>query len=320
MNWFYDFYLMGLDTKHPDFVSWHFPSWENPIIYPGGRQDPEIIAIERTTAPEFFEQEIAANFTTFVGRIYTEFDASIHVRNHVFNPAWPNYITFDWGYSNPLAAVEFQVSPSDEVFIWREHYKSYLTVAEHCRLLKERVQPPGYHLDLGFGDSADPEAAAVVSQHLVACMTDEGAKSNWREGVDLVSTFMKEQETGNVLDEYGTPEMKPHFFIDPSCTHTIREHTNYRRRDNATAGTKESGTTAPTVKQDDHTCDAVRYGLMHVFKLGAQHHLADVWESRTFINTPPPSTPSQYEGLGVFSESEPAGSGSTFFQLEETVF
>ena len=324
LNWYYDMYMLGLNDAHPDFESWHFPSWENPIVYPGGRQDTEILAIERTVAKEFFDQEIAAKFTTFVGRIYGDFDPTIHVQNHTFHPEWPNYISFDWGYVHPLAAIEFQISPSDVMYIWREHYKSHLTVAEHCRLLKEREQPPGYHLDVGFGDAADPEAAAVVSQHLVNCMTDPMAKSNWREGVDLVTSLMQEHETGNFLDEYGTPELKPHFFVDPSCEHTIREHQNYRRKETA-ANSKESGQTAPTTKQDEHTCDAVRYGAMHVFKLGAQHHLADVEEmpSGLVVVQHQPQTAPQYEGLGVFSAEDEEyvnSNGSTFFNLKETVF
>jgi len=35
--------------------------------------------------------------------------------------------------------------------------------------LKAREQPFGYHLDLAFGDAADPEAAATISQKLVPC-------------------------------------------------------------------------------------------------------------------------------------------------------
>jgi hypothetical protein len=30
------------------------------------------------------------------------------------------------------------------------------------------------------------------------------------------------------------------------------------------------------VKKDDHAMDALRYGLMHLFKLGANYHLEDV--------------------------------------------
>lgn len=311
MNWFHQMYEMGIDPGFPDYAAFHFPSWENPIVYPGGRQDPEILAIERSTSKEFFNQEIAADFGSFVGAIYTDFDKEVHVQRHTFRPEWKNYIAFDWGFTSPLAAVEFQVSPSDEMWIWREHYMSYRTVKEHCDILKRREQPTGYHLDLAFGDAADPEAAAVVSRELVACVTDPMAKQNWREGIDLVASLMKSYDTGLVADEFGTPIERPHFFVDPSCKETIREHQNYRRSAKATSATKESTTTAPTNKQDDHTCDAVRYGAMHVFRLGAQHHLSDVVGEGNITDLPPrPDRFDPYEGLGVVSDFS---GDSTFF-------
>jgi hypothetical protein len=189
-------------------------------------------------------------------------------------------MTIDWGYTNPLAAVEFQVSPDDRVFVWREHYKPYLTLTEHIAIMKEREQPEGYHLDMAFGDAADPEAAMTVSQQLVACIADDKAKVNWREGVDLMRTFMRadrEKTEGGIVvtDEYGAPYYEPAFFVDPSCVNTIREINNYRSR------APIRGRNVPEFgeKMSDHTVDALRYGLMHRFRLGATHHLSDTVSS-----------------------------------------
>jgi hypothetical protein len=237
-------------------------------------------------------------------------------------------MAIDWGYVQPLAAVEFQVSPSDEVYVWREHYMSYRTVAEHCRMMAAREQPDGYHLDLAFGDAADPEAAQVVSEHLVRCYTDPLAKQNWREGVDVVSALMMKQPTGRVLDEFGTPEEKPHLFFDPACKNAIREHMNYKRGDKVSSQTAEAGKKAPTDKQDDHCVDAVRYGMMHVFMLGARHHLADVVAANTGavrLSTSPSSEPTNrqvvndLEGLGVVTTAFERANG-TFFDMEMSDF
>jgi phage terminase large subunit len=225
-------------------------------------------------SPEAFEQEIGADFGSFVGKIYPEWDIGQHVTNVKFNPAWPNYIAFDWGYTNPLAAIEFQVSPNDEIFVWREHYKSYMTVKEHCKVLKQREQPDGYHINLTFGDAADPEAAETVSNDLAPCIADPDAKVNWREGIDLVRSFM-ERETGD--DEFGGPTYAPAFHVDFSCVNTIREFNNYKAPDSVKGkNVQEIG-----IRQDDHALDALRYGLVHIFKLGATHHLAEVIEMTT---------------------------------------
>jgi hypothetical protein len=271
-NWYYELFLMGLNPDMEDFESWRFPSWENPIIYPGGREDPEILLLEKTTVPEWFMQEIGADFASFVGKIYEEFDESTHVKTFPYNPAWPNYIAFDWGFVNPLAAIEFQVDPWDNIWVWREHYASYMTLEEHLAILKNRPQPPGYRIDMAFGDAADPEAAAYVTQHFVPCLAEPDAKKNWREGIDLVKTFMKMRQIGEA-DEYGTPLEAPKFFVHFNCKNMIREFNNYRAAE---------GTSAKNAKEiaqgvDDHTLDALRYGLMHIFKLGAKHHLSEVY-------------------------------------------
>lgn len=274
-NWLYDIWRLGFDDGFPQWASWQFPSWANPVVYPLGRQDPEILEIERTTTPEWFAQEIAADFSSFVGKIYEEFTEATHVRTHTFRPEWKNYIAFDWGYVNPLAAIEFQVSPSDDIYIWREHYKSYMRVEEHCDLLRNREQPEGYHLDLAFGDAADPEATETVSQKLVGCISMPEAKENWREGIDLVKSFMKPRPNG-LLDEFETPMMVPKLFVDPSCTNFIREAINYKAPDKVKSNLRESAKNSAAEKQDDHLLDAIRYGLVHIYKLGAIYSLADV--------------------------------------------
>jgi hypothetical protein len=275
-NWLYEMWMLGQNPEFEDYSSWRYPSWTNPIVYPGGRQDAEILLIEKTTSKEWFEQEYAAGFSTFVGRIFKDFDETVHVRNHTFNPLWPNYMTFDWGYANPLAAIEFQVDPMGRVYVWREHYKANYTLQEHIAELKDRDNPVGYHLDLCFGDAADPEAAAYVSQNFKHCVADPMAKTNWRQGIDLVNKKLKLYDTGLVADEFGTPIQEPHLIVTHECVSLIREMNMYRAKPKLQSNANESGTNSVAVKIDDHAVDALRYGLVHIFELGAAHHLTDV--------------------------------------------
>ena len=274
-NWLYELWMFGQDQNIKEYVSWRFPSWENPIVYPGGRQDPEILLLEKTTSPEWFMQEIGADFASFVGKIYSEFDETIHVTNYKFHPEWKNYIAFDWGFVNPLAATEFQIDPMDNIYVWREHYLSYTSLADHIRILRSRPQPDGYHIDLCYGDAADPAATMQVSVDFAPCISMPEAKENWRDGIDLVKKFLKQYQIGE-MDEYGTPLMAPKMVIDFSCVNTIREFGEYRAADNPKSTLRESGATTASNKQDDHALDALRYGLVHIYQLGATYHLADV--------------------------------------------
>lgn len=293
-NWLYDLWSYGRspDPRYKDYASWQFPSWDNPYVYPGGKDDEEIDLIKATVLPAFFDQEIAAMFNAFVGKIYSEFSEILHVKPHTFRPEWPNYITFDWGFTNPLAAIEFQIDPAtDRVHVWREHYKAGLMLDEHISIIKERPQPNGYHLDLAFGDAASPESVLKVSTQLVPCIADPRSKSGtakvtnetqgrhtresgWREGVELVKQFLTAHQIG-ILDEYGTPLERANLEIDPACPNTIREFNNYRAPDN---GRGDRNIREAARAFDDHALDGIRYGLMHVFKLGATHKLAELYD------------------------------------------
>lgn len=286
-NYLYKLWKYGRDPDPSlkDYAAWRFPSWANKSVYPGGREDPEIKLLELTTSPEWFAQEIGAEFTAFVGRIYNEFDEQIHVKDVKYNPNLKSYAAFDFGWTNPFVCLEFQVDTWDNIYVWREHYKSHTTVPDHIAILNAREQPAGYRPpDLGFGDAADPEAAAQITQlNFCLVVTDSKAKENWREGIELVKMFLKEYETGRQLDEFGTPEHKPKLFIDHSCKDLIYEFNNYQSMPpprKAAAG--RSPREAPK-KEHDHGLDALRYGLMHLYKLGAQHHLTETMSAKDMI-------------------------------------
>jgi hypothetical protein len=287
-NWLYKLWQMGQDPNLPDWDSWRFPSWDNTIVFPGGKDDPEILALKRMMSPEAFDQEIGALFSSFVGKIFPEWEEETHVTNVAFDPRLPNYIAFDWGYTNPLAAVEFQVDSWDRIRVWRLHYKAFTRLEDHLELMAARPQPEGYRVDLCFGDAADPEAAATVSRYLAPCLADSNAKTNWRQGIDLIRGFMRLRESG-LYDEYGAPIYQTGFLVDYSCVDMIREMNNYKAKESV------SGSNVPEMGQkvSDHSIDALRYGLMHLFVLGVQHHLTDVYSPSDFVST----------------------SGSTFFSL-----
>jgi hypothetical protein len=273
-NWLWQLWMYGKNKEFPEYESWRFPAWDNLEVYPGGIDDPEILLLKRTMMPERFEQEIAADFSSFAGKIYPEWDTEKHVGNVKFIPSLPNYIAFDWGYTNPLAAIEFQVTPDDRIRVWREHYRPYTTLDEHIELLKRRDQPEGYHLDMAFGDAADPEAAIKVSIKLVMCLAMPEAKENWREGIDLVRSFMQDRPSNEVIDEYGTPgPERPGFVVDFSCENLIREFNNYKAPESV------KGRNVPEMgnKTEDHALDAIRYGIVHKYKFGAGSSLSEVY-------------------------------------------
>jgi hypothetical protein len=272
-NWLHRIWQLGQHPDHKDWASWQFASWANTVVYPDGRQDAEILRLEAESVHEWFMQEIAAEFSAFVGKIYGEWNETKHVDRVIYNPAWPNYVAFDWGYTNPLAAIEFQVTPMDQVRIWREHYLGYTTLPDHFRIMSRRHQPEGYKITTCFGDAADPEAVAQVNASFAPCFADPKAKENWRAGIMVVKKFLKMRGTA-LYDDQGHQLEVPGLVVDHSCVNVIREFNNYKSK----APVRGNNVPEMGQKQDDHALDAIRYGLMHLFELGAMHHLDEVMD------------------------------------------
>jgi hypothetical protein len=278
-NWYQGLWKLGQDPDYEEYKSWRFPSWENKAVFPGGRNDPKIKNIERVASKHHFLQEYGAEFTTFEGKIYDEFNPNIHVRNITYNPAWRNYWVFDYGYSAPFVCLDIMVDPSDNVYVWREYQVRYLSTWEHAQTLKDRSNPDGFHVDGLHGDPRGADEAATVALILGYVFREDVA---WTTGIECVKRWLKLQ-----------PDGKPKLYIDPSCVDLIRQMDRLRTPD------VKPGEKNPKEGQhdyDDHGPDALRYFMGQYFVLGANAHLSD-----------------------VYSDSRPSTEADTFFTLHTQI-
>jgi len=264
-NWYYELYQRGQvnsPTYSAQYESWNFPSWMNHYVYPMGERDPEILDQKRSEDDPWFWQEIGADFRSFVGKIYNEWDDQIHiVRDYEYNPEWDNFMFFDFGFENPFVALDVQISPSEDIYIWREYYESGKPIHVHARELANRQNPEGYNIRVGYGDAADPGAIETLNMMLCQTFGDPDAKKDVTRGIQEVKKFLK--------DKTGTP----HLFVNNACQNTIWEFQNYRFKQT----TREENKPDAPKKWADHSLDAIRYGLMHLFVLGSRYHLSDVY-------------------------------------------
>ena len=259
-NWYYEVHQLGKVEKS-DWKSWNFPSWENKVVYPLGFDDPEVQSQRPTADDTWFWQEIGAQFKAVAGLVYQEWDDEVHIQKWEYDPSLPNYLFIDFGYTNPFVALDVQVTPSDEVHIWREYYVTQKPVHLHAESLVQRENPAGYNIEVAFADSADPGGIETIGAKLCKIMAKNEAKDvMW--GIQTVKSFLR--------SPHG-----PKMFVDPSCINTIYEFNNYRVREPRMQGAQENVKEEPR-KYADHALDAIRYGLMHLFTLGAATHLDDV--------------------------------------------
>lgn len=260
-NWFKGLYDIGQDPLYSEYQSWRNPTWTNTAAYPGGRDDPEIKRIERVVSRTHFLQEYAAEFTAFEGQIYEDFDPSIHVVSHKYNPLWKNYWTFDFGFSDPFVCLDIQVDPSNNVYVWREYQVRHMSTFEHSQALINRRNPDGFRVDSMFGD---PRGADELSTLALTIGQVWARPVGWKQGVEAVKRWMKLQ-----------PDGKPKLFIDRSCTELIRQIEQlrfYESRDGRNSPEKQHD-------WDDHGPDALRYFFNEYFVLGYAGSLSDMYKN-----------------------------------------
>lgn len=266
-NWYHGLFQMGQDSSLTDYMSWTFPTWTNKIRYPGGYNDSEMVRIRATASKQYWEQEYGASFTTFSGAIYEEWDDRVHIISHKFRPEWKNYLVFDFGFSNPFVALDIQVDPSDNMYVWREYYSRFKSTYDHGQILKERDNPEGYHIDGMWGDPRGADEIATLSNILGYVASQDVP---WKLGVEATKRLLRVGDDGF-----------PKFFVDSSCVNTCRQmnqlHVKEASRNQKIDLNEHIGEGNIQHKVDDHAADAVRYFVGPYYVLGAGQHLEDIY-------------------------------------------
>jgi len=155
----------GQDKSRLPWKSWRKPSWTNTIIFPGGRQDPEILEAEEDLTKDEFRRQYGGEFVDRVGRVMQEWDDEIHLKNIGFNPNWPVYAAVDYGYTNPFVWLWIQVDEFNNIYVLEEHYILRQDVAEIARgtLMNH---PLLEHLVAFYPDPHDPDDTKVLMREL----------------------------------------------------------------------------------------------------------------------------------------------------------
>lgn len=199
----------GRDTAH-----FELPSWTNLALYPGGRNDPEILRLERESSDRFFSERIAGKPVPPKGLVFPEFDPTIHVRELEYNPDYPVKIWVDPGYDGAYAIEVVQYIDGIH-YIVDEIYEMGLTT--ESMILVAQNRPWWKALKWGVIDIAGTQHQGVDSVEEV-----------WEKeaGVKLVSK--------RILIPFGLERMrvalkedpithKPHFIVGAHCKGILSE-------------------------------------------------------------------------------------------------
>lgn len=218
-NWFYKRWQMGQDPAFKTHASWRMPAWINTKIFPGGRNDPEILDMKQEMSEELFKQEVEADFSEFVGRVFKSFDEEIHVKDLKYNADRPVFLATDYGWTNPFVGLVIQVDVFNNVYVLAERRHTHTDIEDIAKDLMTWRSGLAASATRLYPDPEAPGDSAVLAKRLhLQVMGDTGGVLKWR--LELIRRQLKLDE-----ESEGHPEETrlPKLFIDRSCHDLIWE-------------------------------------------------------------------------------------------------
>lgn len=240
-----------------EYCTFRFTSYDNPHISPE-----EIDSLREEIPEEAFDQEILARFTTFVGRVYKDFDRRYHViEPFEIPPTWDIYRGLDIGHNNPTACLFIAVDNDDNWYIFDEHYESRKTIEYHAG----RINAKSTNLRV-IATYIDPSASQWVDElaryGVYVTPANKEVRSStqsWvRAGIAKIQEKLR-RRPGRKVEWRTEPEGgEPGLFVFKTCRNTIREFETYRWKKRPPQSASLNEPEEPE-KSNDHAMDALRY-------------------------------------------------------------
>jgi len=248
-----------------DRKSFRLPMYANTTIFPGGRNDPKILELIRTSSDEFISERIEGIPVPPRGLVFPEFRADIHIQKCQQVKGEPVYIWVDPGYSGSYYAVVVANVIDGQVRIFDEIYLKGKITDEICDIVmgKDWWKEPAKY---GVADIAVHQHQGMPAMYQV-WLSKTGLHMATRkvgipEGIERMKSFLKiDPETHG-----------PRMIIDPSCRGLISEFGAAPNPDDGQLrayrwGTDREGNVVGTRPKDafNDALKAVTYGLVDRF-------------------------------------------------------
>jgi hypothetical protein len=186
------------------------------------------------------------------GAAFPEFRKDVHVVQPFPIPkSWVKFRAADWGYSSPACVLWFAIDWDNNLYVYRELYVKQMTADKFAQRIRELEKDDG-NIQFGVLDSSVWSKRGDVGPSIVETMMHEGVR--WRPSDrSSNSRHAGKQEVHRRLALI--PELdKPTIFFFPNCKNIIRDLPTLPLDDNDPEDVD--------TKANDHSYDALRYGVM----------------------------------------------------------
>lgn len=213
-------YERGQDHTKQQWKSFRMPSWTNNVVFPGGRNDPEILEAEDDLTPDEFRRQYGGEFVERIGRVMSQWDDEIHLQDVPYNPLLPVYVCLDYGYTNDWVWIWIQVDIFNNVYVLGETRWQLMDTEEVCNdILKRRAANEGLWPLLEkvvtiYAPPAEPADTSIVRRKLLRPIaTNTGGEIVERDR--LTNSLLKRRPT-YLPDDH--PEKKPQMVFNRDTT------------------------------------------------------------------------------------------------------
>ncbi len=237
-------------------LTYSLPAWTNTLIYPGGRNDPEIKRLEAILPTDEFARTVAALRVPSRALIFPEFSYAANVRTCPFDPGLPVHLWIDPGYfpsAYAVIPVQFhgpEVWHIDEVYLNHHYHKQVINV---CRATDDK----GEFVNPWWPNVKRIAMDIAGKQH----HSDESGEEIWANETGFKIHTNPVGITAGIMRHRSFLSPTPRLFHDPKCKQTLNEYKLYKRP------TDRDGnpTSDEPINKDNHALKAIAYGLVDRF-------------------------------------------------------
>lgn len=224
-NWLYE--------KAPQMTLFRAATRDNPYL-----AGEFVQSLEAAYTGLFARQELMGEFVSFEGRVYDEFDHTVHVQER--EGPWPRIVAgVDEGYTNPSVIVVLGLDGDGRAHLIEEFYQRRVLqgdVVAEAKRLREAYKITEFYID--------PSAAGLAAEMRSVGLRVTPAVNEIKDGIQQVKARLAVQA-----------DRRPRLTVSPACANTIAEFESYIWKEG------KQGMKDEPEKVNDHAMDALRYAL-----------------------------------------------------------
>ena len=215
LGWYPQMFQSWQSSSSSDEVSFSLPSYSNEHLYPGGREDPEILALEKVSSDDFFLERIEGIPSPPQGMVFTEIRPDIHIQNVEYEPDIPVHLWIDPGYAEADASEIVQVV-NDQIRVIDEIYERDLITDEIIEIAQSKI----WWKDARFGviDVAGYQHQAMAAPAEVwmekTGIYFDSQKIRINDGTERLKAFLKTDPV---------EQREPRIVFNPKCEGILSE-------------------------------------------------------------------------------------------------